>query len=312
MGVNVEESVRELLYFHDCVIIPQFGAFVSNYVQSQAVGELPTQFTPPSKRLIFNNKLTHNDGLLLNYLVQNHTIGFNDAATLVQKHIWDLEQTLSREGAVEYGTLGSFVLENGVRAFEPVDSETLLADSFGLGAFSFKPISNKPTVRLKRKVALLDLSYQVSHSKFAKPVLYVLPFVIAGTLLKPYFDQGFQSSSFDFLANTEVPVAVPVEHQATVEEIDKHLDEENNQRNALVYAEPEYHIIVGSFKDQVNAIKFLDNPVFGKFTSELIYTNNLYRVSVGKYMSKDTAKRKLVEMRVRNRELKDAWIFCKK
>lgn len=94
--------------------------------------------------------------------------------------------------------------------------------------------------------------------------------------------------------------------------IDKHLEEINNQRSALAYSEPEYYIIAGSFKDEANALQYMTKPIFNIVPAQLVYMDNLYRISVGQYDAKQTARIKLAELRTRNRELKDAWVYTNK
>jgi len=156
-----------------------------------------------------------------------------------------------------------------------------------------------------------DLVKKLTSNKYARPAMFILPVVIAAGLMKPYFMQSMQTSSLDLLSNTET-IDNAVQPNKVVAVIDQHLEEKNNQRSQLTYTEPEYCIIVGSFKDQANAVQFMNRPVFGKVDAELLFTNNLYRVSVGSFKSKDVATKRLIELRVRNRELKDAWVFTKK
>jgi len=63
--VEINQYIKELLLLNDCVIIPQFGGFVANYKPATIENN---KFFPPTKEVAFNNKLTSNDGLLINYI----------------------------------------------------------------------------------------------------------------------------------------------------------------------------------------------------------------------------------------------------
>ena len=67
--MNIEQYIVELLEFQDCVVIPEFGAFVSNYV-SASRDEATDTFNPPTREVVFNANLYQNDGVLAQYLVQ--------------------------------------------------------------------------------------------------------------------------------------------------------------------------------------------------------------------------------------------------
>ena len=60
MRQSVPSYISDLLFLHDCVILPEFGGFVGNITAAQlnkSTGEL----TPPSKQILFNNNLTNNE-----------------------------------------------------------------------------------------------------------------------------------------------------------------------------------------------------------------------------------------------------------
>ena len=70
--------IAELLYKHDCVIVPHFGGFVArNNASSFSKGN--NLLYPASKHVLFNKNLTHNDGLLFSALMQEKGIDFQAA-----------------------------------------------------------------------------------------------------------------------------------------------------------------------------------------------------------------------------------------
>lgn len=322
--MNVEESVQELLLMYDCVIIPQFGAFVADYETASCSEGAVSNFSPPSKKLIFNSKLTYNDGLLLNHIAKSHDLSFNDASAFVQKYIWNIEIELKQDKTAKFGVLGQFTTTaNGVISFQPQSHDFLLTDSFGLGSFEFRMLNNPVSMRTKRSYNLHDLARKAANSKIMKPVLYTLPLVIAAGIMRPFVMDDIQTTSFDIVSPSiiepkiiEAPILViepdaPTKAQ-TETVIDKHLEEINNQRSALAYSEPEYYIIAGSFKDEANALQYMTKPIFNIVPAQLVFMDNLYRISVGQYEAKQTARIKLAELRTRNRELKDAWVYTNK
>ncbi len=322
--MNIEESVQDLLMMHDCVIIPQFGAFVSDYETASFSMGSTTRFLPPSKKLIFNSKLTYNDGLLFNHISKTYNLSFNDAAGYVQKYIWNLELSLKQNKNAQFGVLGQFTMPKaGVIAFEPQKHDFLLTDSFGLGTFEFRILNDQSIIRAKRTFNLHDMARKAVNRKIMKPVLYTLPLIIAAGIIQPFIADDIQTSSLDIITTTvseikiedtqiKEPKTETVIKAQTETLIDKHLAEVNDQRSELAYTEPEYFIIVGSFKDEANAMQYMSKPVFNIVPASLIFTDNLYRVSIGKFDAKRTARIKLAELRTRNRELKDAWVYTSK
>jgi hypothetical protein len=76
----------ELLKDNECVIVPEFGAFISQR-RSATIDYANHSFMPPYKELVFNNKLTNDDDLLLNYIMQKENISKDEALEKIQKFV---------------------------------------------------------------------------------------------------------------------------------------------------------------------------------------------------------------------------------
>ncbi len=56
MNKSVVHYISELLFLHDCVIVPEFGGFVGNRKPAQ-LNKTTGGLTPPSKQVLFNTNL---------------------------------------------------------------------------------------------------------------------------------------------------------------------------------------------------------------------------------------------------------------
>ena len=54
--MNLATYIKDLLYRYDCVIVPDFGGFVTKRISAK-ISENTHQFFPPSKQLSFNRNL---------------------------------------------------------------------------------------------------------------------------------------------------------------------------------------------------------------------------------------------------------------
>ena len=129
--MTVANYIYDLLYRYDCVIVPNFGGFVTNKVGAK-VNHFSHTFYPPTKLITFNSHLNHNDGLLANYMASVENISFEEAtksiATTVSK--WNTEL---QSNSVEIASVGKLLLNKEQKiVFEPNTSVNLLAESFGL------------------------------------------------------------------------------------------------------------------------------------------------------------------------------------
>ena len=76
--VDITAFIRELLFGHDCVIVPGFGGFIGNYTPARIDKKTGT-FYPPVKQISFNRNLNHNDGLLVGRISGSSGINYGDA-----------------------------------------------------------------------------------------------------------------------------------------------------------------------------------------------------------------------------------------
>jgi cell division septation protein DedD len=130
--MNLQESISELLYNHDCVIIPGFGGFVTNYRPAQIH---PTQhtFSPPSKSIIFNRNLKNNDGLLANHLAQKNQLSYSEACKQIGEYVTACVATLNSGKKLVIAPVGTLFhdIEKNIQ-FEPDANSNYLLASFGL------------------------------------------------------------------------------------------------------------------------------------------------------------------------------------
>ena len=68
----------ELLKDNECVIIPEFGAFISKR-HSATIDYANHRFMPPYKEIVFNSKLTNNDNLLVDFISQKENISAEES-----------------------------------------------------------------------------------------------------------------------------------------------------------------------------------------------------------------------------------------
>jgi len=152
--VNIDKYISELLYSHDCVIVPDFGGFVANYSPARIH---PTQhtFSPPSKNISFNKNLKNNDGLLANAIATAEKITFAEAARIITKYVDSCVKTLKSGKKFSIENVGTlyFDVENNLQ-FEPDAAVNYLLDSFGLTAFQSPAI--KRGVHIEHEAKFVD------------------------------------------------------------------------------------------------------------------------------------------------------------
>ena len=141
MARDISGYIREMLFRHDCVIVPGFGAFIGNYFPARA-DRREGLFQPPSRKITFNRHLTGNDGLLIGHISSGLGTGYGEARDIVLEWADELRRKIMAGNPVPMDHLGTFSL-NYERAivFEPDTTVNYLLSSYGLTAYHRQPVT---------------------------------------------------------------------------------------------------------------------------------------------------------------------------
>ncbi|MES2689598.1 MAG: hypothetical protein V4658_04300, partial [Bacteroidota bacterium] len=133
-------SIKELLHRHDCVIVPDFGGFVCNREQSR-IDQVSHIITPPAKRIVFNQNLRTNDGLLAQRISEKLTITYTEALRSIAELVNQLRAHLEQIKQLDIEAFGSFRLNADANyVFLPDRMNNYLYSSFGLMPLQTIPV----------------------------------------------------------------------------------------------------------------------------------------------------------------------------
>ncbi len=140
MNIRLEKIAKELLIDEDCVIIPEFGGFITHY-QPAVLEPNKNIILPPGKSVSFNAKLFKNDGLLAQNVASKTGLSYNDALKAIQLKVDFWEKKLHETKYLELDGFGSFVLnKEGNLVFEQFNETNFSNSSFGLTNVHASPI----------------------------------------------------------------------------------------------------------------------------------------------------------------------------
>jgi cell division septation protein DedD len=294
--VDIIGYIRELLSGHDCVIIPDFGAFIGNYASARLDSATNT-FFPPSKKISFNVNLTHNDGLLIGRISALSGLNYSDARDLVEEFVKDTRKKISRGERVSFSEIGSFTHNNeGNIQFEPDVHANYLLDSYGLDSFQFNPLE-KYDVRKKilkqaepvRNTSTRKILWRAAVIVPILGILVAIPFTTdifraktQQTNLNPLASIEFENNrqaidkttvdSTLVLKPADAPVLTPATAEISQPAEVKTIPSENHAG---------YSIIAGSFKSRANANYLAKKLEADGYQPEIVDgPNGFLRVSV--------------------------------
>lgn len=137
--MNMENTIKSLLYRYDCVIVPDFGGFVAKR-KSAIFHPIDYKFDPPKKMVGFNSDLVHTDGLLANEFAKNNDLSYQEAMEQIEKEVSHWKATLHNNQTLTISNLGSLTIKNNVIEFEPSEDQNFALESFGLSSLRGKYI----------------------------------------------------------------------------------------------------------------------------------------------------------------------------
>jgi len=289
--VDITAFIRELLFGHDCVIVPGFGGFIGNYTPAR-IDKKSGTFFPPLKQISFNRNLNHNDGLLVGRISGSSGITYGDARNMVEEFVNDIRRKLDKGEKVVFDHIGSFVNnQEGNMQFEPDRTSNYHLDSYGLESFQLLPLEGYD-VRTRvtghisrdpeRKVAMRKILWRAA---VIIPLLSVLVIVPLKTDL---FKSKVETTNMNPLVSAEfeqnkmaVDEGVKNEQAKTEENAGPQTEEQPKTEVAEpVTAEINaYFLITGSFRSEKNAISQINILKAEGFAPEiLVAPNGFFRV----------------------------------
>lgn len=328
--MKLENYISDLLYRYECVIVPDFGGFVSSNIAS-TIDYNNHRIYPPTKKIAFNSYLNNSDGLLVNYIASVEQISYDEATHWIEENVARWNQTLEN-GALVLSKIGRFNLsEEGKLQFEPNQSENYLTASFGLAPIVSTLIEKEVAVSVEKKAVVKPIVVtnapsetpafaassasqinQASNKVFTLPrlVKYAAAASIAITLFglgNNYYQQKLQN---DFIAATER------NQQQTEQKIQEATFIISNPLPAItLHVEKEaknFHVIAGAFRSEDNAANKVAQLKQDGFDAHIVEVNkwSLTQVAFGSYASMEEATKELTQ--ILNTRTEQAWVLVTK
>ena len=290
--MTIAKYINDLLYRYDCVIVPNFGGFITNRIGAK-VNPFTNNFYPPTKQISFNAHLKQNDGLLVNYIASVENISFEKAIIKINETISSWEEILKHKQVV-FDNIGNISLnENSQLIFEPKKNHNFLTNSFGLSVVLSPKINNK------------EIPNKSIIPVFVK---YAAAAVILLSLAYNVYDTGQEKKQLDFYSNQEKVLEKKIQTATFV--ISNPLP--TIELNVTKRSSKAFHVVAGAFQFPENAKRKVSQLKKKGFNAKILGVNKwgLTQVSFDSFYSRKKAYSILAT--IKKDVSKDAWILIKK
>lgn len=308
--MKIEQYISQLLFRYQCVTVPGFGAFLTEF-QSAQLDENSHSFYPPKKMVSFNPFIKNNDGLLANHLAQAEKISYEVAVNSIQNDVSNWKTKIQEYGNLSVKNIGDFSLnsENNI-VFVPVDQINYLTASFGLSSFVSpavkREVYKEEVEQLEEKAPVIFTpEKRRNYSVLKYAAVFLLSAGITGTVGYKYYENKIAQETLIVETNVQKKV------NQKIQEATFYISNPLPTVTLTVPAEKlPYSVVAGAFRIESNAEEQYQRLVelgFKKAKRLAPNKHGLFPVVYGSYSTYSEAHEAMKN--IQKLDNKDAWLL---
>ncbi len=313
----IEHYVSELLYRYNCVMVPTFGAFLTQ-LKSAAIHEGSNTLYPPTKVISFNEQVSSNDGLLVSYISEVENITYEEALTKVGAITKDWKIKMQSGERLELTNIGELWSNSeGKLQFQPYNKTNYLTSSFGLSSFVSAPVTREvlkeEVVTLEEKIPFVFTPEKRETSSIRPYLKYAAIFLLAVSTGLTGFRFYQESQNKRQLAIDEAQEQVSKRIQEATFFDTAPMELPTLSLNVITPSKEKvgrmHHVVAGAFRFKKNADKKIRQLKRRGFNPTYIGTNphGLHMVTYDSYTDPEEALNALRS--IKRTQSKDAWLL---
>ena len=292
--MKFNNHIYPLLKEYDCVVIPNFGSFVSRNISAK-FSENHTQLLPPNKEIVFNKNLKENDGVLIKTISDLKNISYSESEKKINSWVKKINKKINSGKSISFQNIGLLRKVDKNFIFEPNRNSIFLKSSYGLSAVDSLEVNSTKVIKPYFNNSML---------KYAAILILFVSF--SAISINSYFNsvRSFNENSYSIAskeinkkiqrATFNISPAVPLVT----------LPIEKKYGN--------FHIIAGSFRFEENSLKMIEllqKKGFVEARKVGVNQYGLIQVAYNSYDSVEQARAALELLRYSQDE--NAWLLIK-
>lgn len=313
----IEKHISALLYRYQCVIVPGFGAFLTE-TSSARFNELTGTFSPPKKMISFNSQLKNNDGLLANHIALEKNLSYNEVLILIKENVSKWNETLENNTTLYLKNIGELVLNQDQKIiFDPIGSTNYLTSSFGLSSILVSNLERnterKTSFTEKETIVIPIQKAKKSRGYLKYAAVVVLGLGLWGSISTYQQNLAFDSEKSEIEKQVQLQVQNKIQQATFFIETPKIIDEtpkiiESKVTETVV--EKKYHIVAGSFRTEAKAQILVDQLKEKGYVNAKQLNKSKYGMRPVVYNSYETRELAQTELNTIHKTTnKEAWVY---
>lgn len=320
--MRLEFYIIDLLFRHDCVIVPELGAFVAQSYPAE-LEPSTRMFRPGRKQLAFNSGMRRSDGLLIDYVSRTNTWSYERATQELKKAVRQWRNELAQGKKIRLEYIGQLYTEDGNIQFLPSLESNYQLDSYGMGMFYVHPInalksaprSKAKKTQKKEEISFPDAAKASSWRQWRWAAVFI-PVLAAGSFVWTQKQEMRQ-----LLSASDAWVASIVEREEPMEDSLRYFEgvqgfprksvipfndrsstasfvPVRSEQNEETQLPPEVETPEPVKEEAVEAVKTVsaENPLEVMRTVQEVKKPNVYFIIVGSYKEEANKDKRILEL----------------
>ena len=315
----LNHHLHRLFLDHDCVVVPGLGGFVCNRKPAR-YDESRQELVPPLRSVLFNERILHHDGVLVESIVRRECISFDEALAAVEAESASLKAYIQAGKTVRIHQVGRlFAGDEGRLQFMPDEEMVRILRSFGLKRIPLQPLEKQPSservLPASRIVPISATTQPAEQSPWLRVAAAIAVPVIGGAGMF-FMDYSGQDAALMSTLPLPAPTHYSAEYQPrfTEEAIPtwESINPVDVGAEAYVEEEPKtghvFLLVAGSFSVQSNAINLSNDFNEQGFDSEvLLQESGLHLVTFATHFDEEMSRTEFSQLRI-DESTSRAWL----
>ncbi len=338
--MNISTHIINLLQLNEQVVVPGLGTFIVEY-NTAKINSADNTFSPPSKKVIFDS-FTPDDSMLAEFISKNNSISFDEANLQIKEFVGSILTSIQKNNEYDIIGLGKFIITKESQIAFITFEKNFSDDHFGLPEFVASEIirnngKEKAQIITDRDKNKLDKKISFKRKIIKQAVTFSILFLIIGIIFFVFFFTDlFRGNIGDnkgvtdnILQNEKVATQenipqidnsnenakkdtfIPEKQTIKEEHIKVEVKPEKEKVTQKVQRNQEnYYLVAGSFKQEENAIKRVNELIAKGYKYAGVTRNNnkgLYIVYYGAYSNRNEAEKQ--QENIKKTENPETWIL---
>jgi len=294
--------LKEQISLNECIILPNFGGFETEYSPS-IFDKSSGKIIPPHKKIKFIEEYKKDNGYLANYIAQKENCSRDEAYALLTKFIEEIKKEINTKGEFNLSNIGKFKKIGEKIHFYPNNEELFYLDSFGLPSIELKEFNNIQTDSItyknnfenksvvdKKLPEFKPTNFNINKKKFSLFWIFVviLLIIIVISLVIILYNLKNTKILDEIIIRTQKSSIYKNEISVTEKKT-----EFQNHENLIKNSDTTYYIVAGSYRYLKYAEELYHELKNKGLNPSIILTDGkIYRVIVDKFTNKEDAIKK--------------------